>query len=65
MSEQYVGLQCPYCKTHHPFLYGTVDVDESSCSLMLKCYACTRYFSAMYSFMYYEDEDGKEIGCGH
>lgn len=65
-NDQYAsGLTCPYCNKKHLFICAIADIDESSCCLMLKCYACGKRSSAMYSFLYYEDEDGKEIGCGH
>ena len=53
---------CPYCKSRKYHFVQVADYDESDTALEFKCLGeCGKTFFGMYSFLYFEDEDGNEI----
>jgi transposase-like protein len=52
---------CPYCKSNKYHFVQVADYDESDTSLEFKCYECEKTFFGMYSFLYFEDEEGNEM----
>jgi hypothetical protein len=55
-------MRCPYCKSDNYDYVNVADYDESDCVLLFKCLGkCGREFGAVYSFLYYEDEEGHAI----
>lgn len=53
---------CPICGSENYSFIGVPDYDQSDATLEFKCNGeCGRTFFGMYSFLYFEDEDGNEI----
>jgi uncharacterized protein YbaR (Trm112 family) len=52
---------CPYCKSNNYHFVQVADYDESDTALEFKCLDCEKPFFGMYSFLYFEDEEGNEI----
>jgi len=55
-------MKCPFCGSDNYHFVGVADYDQSDASLEFKCLGkCGKTFFGMYSFLYFEDEEGKEI----
>jgi hypothetical protein len=55
-------MRCPFCDSDNYHLVGIVDCDESDNAIEFKCLGrCGKTFFGMYSFMYFEDDEGNEI----
>jgi hypothetical protein len=53
---------CPYCGSENYHFIQVIDCDESDTTLEFKCLGeCGRLFYGMYSFLYFEDEEGNTI----
>lgn len=53
---------CPICGSENYDYIGVADFDQSDASLEFKCLGkCGKKFYGMYSFLYFEDEDGNAI----
>lgn len=54
-------MQCPFCGSDN-YNYIDSDYDESISEVSFVCLGkCGKNFNAVYSFMYYVDDDGNEI----
>jgi hypothetical protein len=55
-------ITCPFCDSDNYHFIGIADYDQLDASLEFKCLGrCGKIFFGMYSFMYFEDEEGHEI----
>jgi uncharacterized protein YuzB (UPF0349 family) len=53
---------CPYCESKNYHFVQVTDCDESDAVLEFQCLGkCGRTFYGMYSFLYFEDEEGNAI----
>jgi len=53
---------CPFCGSEDYDYIDVADYDQSDASLHFKCRGkCGKEFWGIYSFLYFEDEDGNTI----
>ena len=54
-------IRCPFCDSED-YDYVDVEYDQSDATLEFKCRGkCGKKFYGMYSFLYFEDEEGNTI----
>lgn len=54
-------IRCPFCDSED-YDYVDVEYDQSDATLEFKCRGkCGKTFYGMYSFLYFEDEEGNTI----
>jgi len=58
-----MSVSCPYCNFENRRCIQVADFDPSDAALEFKCTKCGKTFFGMYSFLYFEDEEGNEIGA--
>jgi hypothetical protein len=55
-------VRCPFCDSEDYDYVDVADYDQSDATLEFKCRgACGKKFFGMYSFLYFEDEEGNVI----
>jgi transposase-like protein len=56
-----IKIRCPFCKSDNYHFIEVSDFDESGATLHFKCLQCDKDFYGVYSFLYFEDDDGNEV----
>jgi transcriptional regulator NrdR family protein len=57
-------MKCPYCNSEN-YKYLKAEYDTQNAILMFECIDCKRKFDGIYSFLYFEDENGNTLGTGY